>query len=185
MSFDRQRFTVLEKFTPQERFTPDAPPAPPFNAAVYTASMPTFAFYDYEGKQLPMPVLVAEAARQIRNTMNDLDRIAALPADWDSYGSAPPTMVAVGSARRLINTVFQDSLLSARGPSFPFSVAPLSGGGIQVEWRGESSTIEVEVGPEGAFGYLQIKGTEPSSVCEEEDGVSESRILELVRSVQR
>jgi hypothetical protein len=148
--------------------------------------MPTIAFYNDEGKQLSAPALEAEASRQIiRNTMDDLDRIAGLRPDWDSYGSAPPTGVAVGTARRLILTVYRNSLLSARNPSLPFSVAPLSGGGIQLEWRGEIATIEVEIGPEGSFGYLLIKGTDPSSVCEEEDGVSESRILELVRSVQR
>lgn len=182
----RGRFSPPEKFTPRERFTPDPPPVSPYNAAVYTASMPAIAFYSNEGMQLLMPAAEAETARQtFANTMADLHRIAGLQADWDSYGSAPPTSVAVETARRLINTVYRDSLLSARAPYLPFAVAPLSGGGVQLEWRGETSTVEVEIGPQGAFGYLLIKGAEPSCVYEEEDGVPESRILELVRSVQR
>lgn len=163
------------------------------------------SFYDEGGTLLLTPAMAADAEGQtitfvtdgspqldightivpVASPLNDLQRIADLPADWDSYGSAPPTTVAVGTARRLINTVYRDSLLSARAPSLPFSVAPLSGGGIQLEWRGETDAIEVEIGPEGAFGYLLLKGTERSPDSEEKDDVSESRILELVRSVQR
>jgi hypothetical protein len=181
----RGRFAPLETFTPRERFTPDPPTAAPYNAAVCTASMPAVAFYSVEGTQLT-PASEAERARQtLANTMAELDRIVGLGLDWDSYGSAPPANVAVETARRLIVTVYRDSMLSARTPSLPYSIAPLSGGGIQFEWRGESKALEIEVSPEGALGYLLIQGAEPSSVHEEEDGVPESRILKLVRSVQR
>jgi hypothetical protein len=114
-----------------------------------------------------------------------LERIARLGADWDSYGGAPPSSEAVKTARRLIGTVYREALLSARNPALPYSVAPLSGGGVQLEWRAENMAIEVQVGPDGAFGYLLVKGAEPSCAYEEGDGVPESRILELVRSVQR
>lgn len=179
------RFAPPKTFTAQGRFMPIPPSSFVFNAAGCTASVPDIARYNDEGIE-PLPASEAKPAQQTyQNTMANLKRIAGLGVDWDSYGSAPPTNVAVEAARRLINTVYRDSLLSARNPSLPFSVAPLSGGGIQLEWRGETNSIEVEVGPEGAFGYLLIKGAEPSSVYEEEDSQSESRILELVRSVQR
>lgn len=190
-----------------ERSTPDAETSSPHYNQQYTAPMPPYtSFHDERYTRLQTSPFESETGRQavtpttgvsaytwaigrtippIAKTLNDLDRIAELRTDWDSYGSAPPTSMAVEKARRLVITVYQDSLLSARNPSLPFSVAPLSGGGIQLEWRSETAAIEVEIGPEGAFGYLLIKGVEPSSVCEEEDGVSESRILELVRSVQR
>jgi len=179
------RFAPPKTFTPQGRFTPIPPSSFLFNAAGCTASVPDTAPYNDEGIE-PLPALEAKQAQPTyENTMANLKRIAGLGVDWDSYGSAPPASVAVETAGRLIETVYRDSLLSARTPYLPFSVAPLSGGGIQLEWRGESKAVEIEVGPEGAFGYLFIKGAEPSSVYEEEDGVSESRILELVRSVQR
>jgi hypothetical protein len=68
-------------------------------------------------------------------------------------------------------------------PVVPYSVVPLSGGGVQVEWRGRDAVIEVEISPEGAFGYLLATGTEPSRQFEERDNVAESQIVELVRSV--
>jgi hypothetical protein len=115
----------------------------------------------------------------------ELERIAGLRPDWDSYGSAPPSSESINVARRLVGTVYGEALLSAKNPSLPYSIAPLSGGGVQLEWRGENKTVEVQVGPSGAFGYLLIKGVEPTCESEEEDDVPESRILELVRSVQR
>ena len=202
MGSDMQSFTGPERYmlqgripplktpTPQDRFTPIAPSPSPFDATRCTASLPAHVlyndtYYNDEGIEVS-PAAKEETARQtFANTMADLDRIAGLRADWDSYGSTPPTSVALETARRLIITVYRNSLLSARTPSLPYSVAPLSGGGVQLEWRSETKAVEIEVGPEGAFGYLLVKGAEPSSVYEEEDGVSESRILELVRSVQR
>lgn len=176
--------------TPQDRFTPIAPPPSPFDATRYTASVPAIALYNdtyYNNERIELPpASEAKVAQQTyEDTIANLNRIAGLGVDWDSYGSAPPASVAVEAAGRLIETVYRNSLLSARTPCLPFSVAPLSGGGIQLEWRGENEAIEVQVSPEGAFGYLLVKGAEPASVYEEEDGVSESRILELVRSVQR
>jgi hypothetical protein len=148
--------------------------------------MPAIAFYNDQGMQLSTLAPWEETAQDIiRKTLDELDRIAGLQPDWDSYGSAAPTAIAVAAARRLTMTVYRESQLSARNPSLPFSVAPLSGGGIQIEWRGEVNTLEVEIGAGGNFGYLLTKGPESFSSCEEEDGVPESRILELVRSVQR
>jgi hypothetical protein len=181
----RGRFAPLETFTTRERSTPDPPTASPYDAAVYTASMPAVAFYTDEGVQLT-PASEAERARQGHaDTLADLDRIARLAADWDSYGGAPPATEAIKTARRLIGAVYEEALLSARNPALPYSVAPLSGGGVQLEWRGEDRAVEIQVGPSGALGYLLVKGAEPSCAYEEEDGVPESRILELVRSVQR
>jgi hypothetical protein len=67
----------------------------------------------------------------------------------------------------------------------PYSVVPLSGGGVQVEWRGDAATIEVEISSEGVFGYLLVRGSEPLRDVEERDNVPQSHILELVRSVIR
>lgn len=64
----------------------------------------------------------------------------------------------------------------------PFAIAPLSGGGIQIEWRLRRGAIEVEIGPT-TFGYLLIKGTGTDRTFLEEDGVSEARILELISSI--
>jgi hypothetical protein len=147
--------------------------------------MPDIAFYSVEGMQLTPASEAERARRAYADILADLDRIAGLGADWDSYGSTPPGIEALKTARRLIGTVYEGALLSARNPALPYCVAPLSGGGVQLEWRGENKAIEIQVSADGGFGYLLVKGVEPSCAYEEGDGVPESRILELVRSVQR
>jgi hypothetical protein len=181
-----------------QKFTPLSPPPYPQQSTSCTSSMPETAVYDENGTQLLTPELEAGAASRLPqswtvghtiaptwSTLCDLERIARLGADWDSYGSAPPSSEAVKAARRVIGTVYQEALLSARNPALPYSVAPLSGGGVQLEWRGENKAIEIQVSADGGLGYLLVKGAEPSCAYEEADGIPESRILELVRSVQR
>ena len=54
---------------------------------------------------------------------NRLQELLDLPPNWDSYGSPPPTKAAIDTASRLLENL---------GVPFPF-VAPISGGGIQIE----------------------------------------------------
>jgi hypothetical protein len=114
-----------------------------------------------------------------------LEEIEALGDDWDSYGGEATKHMAVAIAHRLIWQVYMWSLSARHTPSTPYSVLPLSDGGVQVEWRGPSAAIEVEISSEGAFGYLLARGSGPSREFEERDSVPECRILELVQSVIR
>jgi hypothetical protein len=112
-----------------------------------------------------------------------LEEIEALGADWDSYGSEATKHMAVATAHRLIWQVYMWSLSARRTPSTPYSVLPLSDGGVQVEWRGPAAAVEVEISSEGVLGYLLARGSGPTREFEERDGVPECQILELVRSV--
>jgi hypothetical protein len=115
--------------------------------------------------------------------LQHLKAIESLESDWDSYGSEAPSAQAVAAARSLISTVHIASLYARGKRADPHAILPLSGGGIQIEWRGEGRAIEVEVGRDGTFGYLLAKGQEPLRQFEEGDGVPRSQIVELVWSV--
>jgi hypothetical protein len=120
----------------------------------------------------------------IAEAFKRLDAIKELPFNWDSYGSAPPSNTAVDAAHNLIWKAYLASLHdSGEKPAVPYVVLPLSGGGVQVEWRGVAGAIEVEISSEGVFGYLLARGTAPSREFEEMDNVPEFRILALIRSV--
>jgi hypothetical protein len=122
-------------------------------------------------------------AFQVDTASERLWEIEAFGADWDSYGSEATNHVAVATAHRLIWEVNKWSLNARHSPCTPYSVLPVSGGGVQIEWRGPSAAIEVEITPEGAFGYLLAKGSGSTRKFEERDGVPECQIMELVRSV--
>jgi hypothetical protein len=60
---------------------------------------------------------------------------------------------------------------------------PLADGGVQIEWRGPSGELEVQIWSPEELGYLFVKGEGPSRVFEEKDGASWTEILRLVVQV--
>jgi hypothetical protein len=117
------------------------------------------------------------ATETLPGNADQLDALSDLQKDWDSFGSEPPTPEAISAARKLIDAN-RESIL-------PHFVGPISGGGVQIEWRGPRGEIEVEVGPQGSsFSYLLIreKGT-ANRKAEEQHDISRSEILDMIRSV--
>jgi hypothetical protein len=110
-----------------------------------------------------------------------LAAIGELPPDWDTYGGLPPTPQALATARGLVELVTEHlaPVVGARGT--PYSVAPIPDGGVHVEWRGARDTVEVWVSPGGEVGYLYVRPTATGEAHTEEDDVSWSKVLELVR----
>ena len=80
-------------------------------------------------------------------------KLASLPENWDTYGSRPPTRIAVETAIGVITQVDLEELPA------PY-VVPVPGGGIQLEWVADDRELELEVLPEGGIAYLKAKGDE-------------------------
>jgi hypothetical protein len=89
-----------------------------------------------------------------RDTLDDLARL--LP-DWDSYGAAPPTAVAISAAHGLLANVAKRYVDASDEDALPWATAPLADGGVQFEWRGPGGAVEVEIGPDGAMTFLREK----------------------------
>jgi hypothetical protein len=98
----------------------------------------------------------------LRPVLQVLDELERLGPNWDSYGAAPVSRVAVAQARQLVQTVFEQFGASGEGAR-PDGVSPLVDGGVQVEWSGPHGRIEVEIGPDGTLGCVLDHGrdTEP------------------------
>jgi hypothetical protein len=113
------------------------------------------------------------------SALQQLEAISILPKDWDSYGSEPPTPQAILAARTLIAHAHRQST------SVPYFVAPISGGGVQIEWRGRHSEIEVELDSQGKnFSYLLIEGKGTANRrTEEKHDVSSAEILDAIHAV--
>jgi hypothetical protein len=85
--------------------------------------------------------------------LDQLESIAALPENWDSYGASRIGPVAVTTARTLLND------LSTRPQAFskllPFHVAPIATGGVQLEWkRADGSALELWIDVEGGLAVV-------------------------------
>ncbi|MCY3586862.1 MAG: hypothetical protein OXG76_14330 [Acidimicrobiaceae bacterium] len=98
-----------------------------------------------------------------------------LPADWNGYGELPIALEAVAQTAKL---------LGALGLPHPKpDIVPVSDGGIQIEWSGAGSELEVEVGPQGeTHAYLvNAEGVEQEFDVAA-DGVSQLRAhIEMMR----
>ena len=112
-----------------------------------------------------------------------MSAVGRLKEDWDSYGAEPPSELALSKIRTLITEILGRHKANAGIRSIPFMVAPVPDGGVQAEWRNGPRIIEVEVSPEGSFGYLLLTKHDSGSDAQEHDHVPESKLLELISSV--
>lgn len=106
-------------------------------------------------------VSVGDLSQWQVDAIRKLLQLLSLPRDWDSYGSPPPSEVAVMSALHLILHIDLEYFLSPH-------VVPVGGGGVQLEWSLGSREIEVEIDDEGSAGYLKSQHGKPI----EEDQIS-------------
>jgi hypothetical protein len=84
----------------------------------------------------------------------DLDRIMALPENWDYYGSPSIPEILYINAENFLRCLEVEDI----EPPF---VAPVSGGGIQFEWQNKTRELEIEFIQSNVFGYLKMIGNEP------------------------
>lgn len=99
-------------------------------------------------------VLLSELSRWQIEAVRKLFQLLALPRDWDSYGSPPPSEVAVTVGVRLILGIDLDYFVSPR-------IVPVSGGGVQLEWSLGSREVEIEIDDEGSAEYLKSSYGKP------------------------
>ena len=90
----------------------------------------------------------------VESAIRRLQEIASLPQGWDSYGSRPPTGHAVRAAMEVLAEVGDSALPE------PVNVAPVSGGGVQLEWEQNGREFELEILPDGRAEALVIEDGE-------------------------
>ena len=91
-----------------------------------------------------------------------LNEVLELPENWDSYGSRPVTRVAGDRAMEILTRSDIEYFLAPR-------VVPVSGGGLQLEWKSNNRSLEIEILDDGSIEYL---------TCEDE-ACREGRIHDL------
>jgi hypothetical protein len=74
----------------------------------------------------------------LKSALADVARTAALPANWDSYGSPPLSETARQNAVQLLASIEYED--------FPAPcIVPISGGGLQIEWQYNRRELELEI----------------------------------------
>lgn len=108
----------------------------------------------YQSPQWSGVVFVSELSQWQIDAIRKLVQLLALPRDWDSYGSPPPSEIAVKAAGSLILDIDLDYSVSPR-------IVPVSGGGVQLEWNVGSREVEIEIDNKGSAEYLKSVHAKP------------------------
>ena len=108
----------------------------------------------YTSPQWSGVVSVGELSQWQVEAIRKLLQLLALPRDWDSYGSPPPSEFAITAAVRLILCIDLEYFLLPR-------VVPVAGGGVQLEWSLGFREIEIEIDDDGSAGYLKSQHGKP------------------------
>jgi len=107
------------------------------------------------------------------NAAKKILQLQSLPANWDSYGSHPPSFNVILSAVSIILKVALDDPPKPR-------IVPVPGGGIQFEWRKGRRELEIEARPDGSIEYLKIEDGNPIGDGEEMKSASTDSVGSLV-----
>lgn len=82
-----------------------------------------------------------------------LDLMLTLKSNWDGYNADPPTPEVVEVAKEFVGVL--RVLLGRGGDETGMFVAPGRAGGVQVEWDDDAAEYEMEINPDGSFGFLR------------------------------
>jgi len=86
----------------------------------------------------------------LESAFEEIEELAALPFNWDGYGSSPPGMKECQYAKRLLTSI---SFAKFPRPN----IVPVSGGGIQLEWQYQGRELELEiVAGSGNMAFLKV-----------------------------
>jgi hypothetical protein len=117
-------------------------------------------------------------------TLERIDQFAGLEPGWNGEGAPQLPGLVVSRAALLVLRVAQSDTASPL-QAVPITSAPIADGGLQLEWESSDTRIEVQVAPDGTYGYSLIHlGEDPISV-EAADNLALNEVVELVQHIIR
>jgi hypothetical protein len=114
---------------------------------------------------------------QLLDVAREIDEIATLKPGWDGH-DAPVLSGLVASRAFLLLLSLEDATGGA--VPLPATVAPIADGGLQLEWDRDRLQIEVQVAPDGTYGYLLIHDPFGSERYEEADDLTLAAMIQVL-----
>jgi hypothetical protein len=105
--------------------------------------------------QAAVTTMAAIPQTYIGPSLQQLDELSTLEDDWNYYGAAAPTPVAISLARRFLEQTQTQVGAIARDRVRPFHIAPVPGG-VQLEWVSKDGELNLVIGPTGEMSFLQV-----------------------------
>lgn len=82
-----------------------------------------------------------------------LDAMLTLKSNWDGYNADPPLPEVLEVAKEFVGVLH--ALLGRGGDETNMFVTPGRDGGVLVEWDDDAAEYEMEINPDGSFGFLR------------------------------
>ena len=131
----------------------------------------------------PIPTRDTSSRSWMQWASDQLDAIAKLEPDWNSYGAKRPSPRAIANASTLLRTVYDTFSSQVREQSHPQIVAPRADGGIQIGWGKRPVEIAVHADPSGTLGYLYIERRGDTPEFKEVQNATWEEVLRLIAIV--
>jgi hypothetical protein len=119
----------------------------------------------------------------MRTTLARLAQLRMLGGDWDGEGGKPISVFTISKAIRLFPHIVSKFYREVGEGVRPYDVAPMSDGGIQLEWHGSGGILELEVHPNDGYGYLLIEGSGENRRFEESDRITDVQVIPLLSRI--
>jgi hypothetical protein len=82
-----------------------------------------------------------------------LDLMLTLQSNWDGYNADPIVPEVIEVAKEFVGMLH--ALLGRGGDETGMFVTPGRDGGVLVEWGDDTAEFEMEINPDGSFGFLR------------------------------
>lgn len=123
-----------------------------------------------DGQGVEVFPLLARTWRE--SVIEKLSSYRSLPHNWNSYGSPPPSTLAIQKAIGFVSVLLDDSQPRPR-------VTPVSGGGIQFDWSFGKRELEIEFLPNGTIKYIFSPDWDSDGIEDTIDSVTISEVARL------
>lgn len=90
------------------------------------------------------------------DSLETVRRLGDMADGWDGYGGPAIAVKATMAMKYLLSLVSLQRVL-------PPHIAPVSGGGLQLEWDYRNRSLELEIRPSGNLEYLVTDGEQMNS----------------------
>jgi hypothetical protein len=127
----------------------------------------------------------ATIVEELQPALERLEEFATLPNDWDSYGAAPISTVAVEHARELAAEIISKHALSIRPAGYSFDVVPTPDGGVQLEWDVGAHDLEISIGPHGTLAYLLVTTVDAERQTTSGEDVPRDLVIHIAEGLLR
>jgi hypothetical protein len=127
----------------------------------------------------------ATIVEELQPALERLEAFKTLAEDWDSYGAAPISAVAIDRARELSAEVISKHALSIRPEGYSFDVVPTPDGGVQLEWDVDEQHLEIAIGPRGTLAYLNVITTDGTRQSKSGEDVPRDLVMQIAEAMLR